>query len=180
MATNENTFAHYAGANAGGVRSVASFQRPANTTAYAANDVVYSSTSTAGVLLFPGVGSSGLINGAYLLIAATLATPDLELWVFDSGTDGTEPKNALDNAAFSLNSGDLGRLVGVFEFLDTNKKLAGTFQYTEAVAKNPVAYTATGGSSAGNLYGILVTRGAFTPASSTAFVAALHVEIDKA
>lgn len=169
MTSNTNSLTQRATANPGSVRSISGFTRPSNTTAYAAGDVIYQTVGT-GVIQFDSVGISGSITNASVQMF-DVETANLELYVFDD-----EPTNFGDNTAVALTGGDMNKLVGVFALADANKKLAaaGVASY-EATECNAMSYT----SDNGKLYGVLVTRSAFTPASGSAYAAFLHLQVDK-
>jgi hypothetical protein len=129
--------------------------RPANTTAYAAGDVV------GGVIPF-----DGLPNGVAMLIA----TADLRIDVSAVPTGMTSfrlhlydasPASAIaDNAAWDLPSGDRASYQGYVDLgspADTGSTL-----YCQVDGVNKLIRTTNGG-----LYGYLVTNGAFTPAANS-------------
>lgn len=165
MTSNTNILTQRVSATAGSVRSISGFNRPSNIIAYTAGDVIFDTTS-AGVIQFDEVGVAGSINAASCFMNE-VDTADLELYIFDA-----EPTNIADNAAFALTPDDSGKLVAVYSFADTDKKNSGTSQIYEAASHDHASFTSTDGK----LYGILVTRSAFTPASATAFALALHIE----
>lgn len=168
MATATNTLTQRATANPGSVRSVTGFTRPANTTAYAAHDVIYEDVS-GGCLEFDSCGGAGTIIHVGVQMFQVEAV-DLDLLVFDA-----EPTNHADNVAVALVSSDINKLVGVFSLTNSNKKIgaAGLALY-ETTDGRSMCYTSDNGA----LYGILVTRTGFTPASATAYSAFLHLQID--
>tara|TARA_R110000824_G_scaffold79332_1_gene199906 strand:+ start:668 stop:985 length:318 start_codon:yes stop_codon:yes gene_type:complete len=99
-----------------------------------------------------------------------IETANLELYIFDE-----EPTNFGDNTALALVAGDMNRLVGVFDLADANKRLAAAaLALYEADDQGAISYTSTDGK----LYGVLVTRSVFTPASGTAYGASLHLQVD--
>ena len=134
--------------------------RPANTTAYAANDVV------GGVVTFASVGPSG---GHVLFTSADLR---IDVSAVPSGMAGfrlylysaTPPSALADNAAFDLPSGDRSAFVGFID-LGTPADLGATL-YTQAALPLTLgaARLATGSTS---LFGYLVTLGGFTPAANS-------------
>ena len=172
MTSNTNILTQRSANNPGSVRSISGFTRPANTTAYSAGDVIYETiTSVAtGVIQFDGAGGSGSITNASVFMFQA-ETANLELYVFDS-----EPTNFGDNTALALLSGDMNKLVGVFDLADANKRLgAAAVALYESDDQGSIAYTSTDGK----LYGVLVTRSGFTPTSATAYGASLHLQVDK-
>lgn len=158
--------------------SIASFLRPANTTAYTALDVISDSTTSA--LEFPGVFRSGVIRHVSITnrLETDIITP--RLWIFD-----TEPTNIADNAAFALVTADIPKIVGFFDFVDADKLLVGTLTNhyvatdqsdgdTGGRYVGPVPYTCATSS----LYGLLQTVAGYTPVASTQFTIKLGVEHD--
>lgn len=155
----------------------AQFNRPADTTAYVADDVISDDAVTAKAIVFPGAGSSGRISQAMVLLSATPgAAIGLQLLVFDA-----EPTNLADNAALALLAADASRLVGVYNFVDANKTTLGAsglvaYRTTGALGdqtSSPFAYSTVNG----NLYGLLVVKTlGFTPAASTTVTIRLSVE----
>ena len=150
------------------MRSISGFTRPANTTAYADGDVIFDTVAT-GVIQFDNVGASGSITNASVFMFQAAAA-DLELFVFDA-----EPTNFGDNTAVTLVAGDMNKLVGVFDLPDAGKRLgAAAVALYEAQAQGDISYTSTDGK----LYGVLVTRSAFSPTSGSAYGAMLHLKVD--
>lgn len=148
----------------------ANFTRPADTTAYAANDAVNNSTSAPTVMTFTGMarttGMGGIIAGATLHVGEKNATAaEFHLWLFD-----TSPTMNNDNAAFAPASGDLANLVGVLIFSPTNMSDATGMRVYQAI-NCPLPYRA----AATGLYGALQTRTAFTPSSACTFRVKLHL-----
>tara|TARA_R110000803_G_scaffold51337_4_gene106236 strand:- start:18393 stop:18908 length:516 start_codon:yes stop_codon:yes gene_type:complete len=168
MTSNTNILTTRTSANPESVRSLSGFTRPANTAAYADGDVIFDTVAT-GVIQFDNAGASGSITNASVFMLQA-ATANLELFVFDA-----EPTNFGDNTALTLVSGDFNKLVGVFTLADSTKKLgAAAVAIYESTTQGAIAYTST----SGKLYGVLVTRSAFTPTSGTAYGAALHLQVD--
>ena len=169
--TNLQTATRGSGAPKARGASVASFARAATATAYTAGDVISDlAADTPKCLVFPGCGTSGAIRGASLVYGDT-KTANLELWLFDS-----EPTNFLDNAALALVAADMPKLVGVLSFADSGKTTLGTnLDYRPSTSRDPIPYTT---AAAGSLYGLLVTRSAFTPASAAVVTARLRLEHD--
>lgn len=152
--------------------SIASFTRPADTTAYGAGDVVSDNGGVAKALVFPGCGRGGLIWSASLVVAET-DTADFDLFVFQA-----EPRNFADNAPLALIVDDGAGLLGVFRFLNgakvnigTNLELYRAVSAGTDIAGPPIGYT----NAAGNLFGLLVTRSVYTPISAAKFVIRLGI-----
>lgn len=155
------------------------FARPANTTAYAVNDVISDSAATAKAIEFIDAGQSGCVIGGTVVVNET-DTLDFDLLLFNA-----EPTNFLDNVALALVAADAAKLVGVLRFSNANK--------LPLAASNLELYRAVGGlagaviganetvgvpvqpmpfaSADGKLYGLLVMRttAGWTPVSGTTF-----------
>ena len=152
----------------------ASFTRPANTTNYAAGDVVADSTSAPTVMTFQGAGGqkwgSGIIQSALLIDdhAPTTAI-DGELFLFD-----TAPANyGNDNAAFTPTTDELTTLVGIVSFA-TGDSVAGDASNNALIQATNVALPfKCAGSS--DLYGVLVARNAYTPGNGTDIAIQLNI-----
>jgi len=149
--------------------AICSFARPADTTAYAVGDVISDSTSTARCLVFDA-GMSGEIMHAHVGYEET-KTADLELWLFDA-----EPTNHLDNAALALVAADLPKIICRYSLRDSSKVTVGSgMDWREAFDANGglVSHPRPFASATGKLYGLLVTRTVYTPASAKVF----HVKL---
>jgi len=146
--------------------------RPADTTAYAANDVWSDSTSapTAGGFTLTGAarasGKSGLITDVVVVNSAAAALSG-ELWIFDSAATAVN-----DNATFALSDSDALLLVGIVPFV------------TEAQPSNGVAFLSNVNlqftcSGSANLRFLIKVKSAYTPTSAeTLTVRAKILQID--
>jgi len=151
--------------------------RPANTTAYAAGDVVTNSTSAPTVITFANCakanGGSGVVFGAECVDSANQSTkPTLELWLFDTTFT---PDN--DNAPFTPTDAELATLVGIVQFStwlvgDATAGAGGNCASMGSLS-DPIAFVA--GAATTNLFGILVVRNAYTPVSEEQFTVRLHI-----
>lgn len=152
------------------------FNRPSATTAYAAGDVVSDSTSQAAALVFPNVGDAASVVRSRAVYEENNGTPpDFELWLFHE-----EPTNHLDNAPLALTSVDLASLAAVVEIGSKTVKIAnataspdGAIVY-EPGPREPIYVRTTNGK----LYGLLVTRGIFTPVTGTKIGVYLDIKLD--
>lgn len=138
--------------------------RPADTTAYTANDVWATSTSspTVGGNLLDGIGrvngSSGQITD--ITISAPVAPAILlqgELWIFD---DLVTAGN--DNAAFSLSDADLLKLVAIVPFTlqDTNSSAGNSAVHIQGLG---IGFTCPAGAD--DLYFLVKVKNAYVPSS---------------
>lgn len=138
--------------------------RPADTTAYVANDTLADSTSspTTGGFTFSNAcrtsGGSGFITNLTVVSSNDPATTlQGEIWVFDSA-----PTAVNDNAAFALSDADALKLVAVLPFgLSSTTAGSGTNSYFNQPGMN-VGYTCVGSA---NLRYLVKVKAAYTPAS---------------
>jgi hypothetical protein len=144
--------------------TAAAFTRPADTTAYAAQDVVSDSTTTPSVLVFPGAaetaGGSGRITLARHLKSSTVTPATYRLHLYNS-----RPAAIADNSPFTLLYANRNSRIG---FIDFTHSASGTgSDSTNAmtiVAQRGLPYTCAFGDT--NLYGVLVDTTGGTPVSS--------------
>jgi len=151
-----------------GFKSAQTVTRPANTTAYTANDALGAS---AAAITFSSIAPSG---GGEMLIKSTEL--EIDVSAIPSGMTSfrlylynvTPPSALADNAAWDLPSGDRASFMGYVD-LGTPVDLGSTlYVRTNAV---DVQVTATGTS----IFGYLVTNGGFTPAgNSEVYKVTLH------
>lgn len=135
--------------------------RPADTTAYAAGDVVSNSTSAPVVLTFSDVGPT---KGSIIIQSASIR---LDQATLPSGMAGlrlhlysSAPTAINDNAAYNLPSGDRDKYVCYVDFstpIDIGDTLISQVTYVGQQAR---LYD-------GNLYGILQTVAGYTPTSAS-------------
>jgi hypothetical protein len=140
--------------------------RPADTTAYAAKDVISDSTSAPTVLTFTGVarasGGSGYITKARIMTDLKTWTGRMRLHLFD-----TSPTAINDNSPFLLLYANKATRIGVIDF--TTAATEDATNSTGAEVINDLVrlpYVTTGGA---NIFGILEVLEAATPASGQKF-----------
>lgn len=145
----------------------ANVTRPADTTQYAAGDVV---GPTVGNAIEFGLGNNakGIVRSAVLIDSASEATkPDIDLFLFD-----TEPTVAADNAAFAPTDAQMERCVGVIAFAGTNFRGGSNSNgVIIATAFGELPYQANDLK----LYGVLVARNTYTPVSAEKFTVRIGV-----
>jgi len=158
------------------VHKTATFTRPANTTAYAAGDVICDSTSAPSDLTVEAArvnGGGGIITDVLLVDSANQSTdPQLELWLFTAS-----PTRSNDNAALALADADLGNLVGVVTVAEFGTAFVGN---TASGASGNLAFHAKGlnigfrcAAGEKTLHWLLVARNAYTPVSGEKFTVVL-------
>ncbi len=153
-----------------GEGNVASFNRTADTNAYAANDVVGPATGSSAAQAFtigPAAGGEVIINSAKLQIGAS-AIPS-GMTSFGLALYSVTPPSAYgDNAAWDEASGDRASYLGTIS-LGAPVDIGSTLEVSTDGIDHQITTPA-----GGVVYGYLITNGAFTPASATAFAVALH------
>lgn len=145
-----------------GVITTASFTRPADTTAYAAQDVVSNSTSSPVVLTFSGAaranGGSGIILAARHLKNSTTttgATYRLHLYK-------VAPTAINDNAPFTLLYANRASRIG---FIDFNHATGAAGSDSSNALTTIVNLPFVCDAAASSLFGILTVTSAYTPTS---------------
>lgn len=147
-----------------------SIQRTADTSAYLANDVIGTATTSGGaVLTFDGVGAE---NQAIVITTVSLEIDDTGIISGETSYRlylySLTPPGALgDNAPWDLPAGDRTSFSGYVD-LGTPVDL-GTTLYVETTQVNKQINL-----SGTSLYGYLVTNGPYTPTSGRVYVVKIH------
>ena len=148
----------------GAYRSTVSFNRPSNTTAYTAGDVV-GATAGSAIHTLTTAGPSG---GYILIQSISMATPDTSVPAgmasFRIHFYNASPTAIADNAAFDLLTTDHGKYLGYVD-LPTPQDF-GSSIYTQSDYSGRLMKLATGSTS---LFIEIETKGAFTPVSAVTF-----------
>lgn len=155
----------------------ASFTRPNDTTQYAAGEVI--TAATAAVMEFTKVGrdaqrGAGVIVDAILVDSAAQTTKlSAELWLFTSAMTMDN-----DNAVFTPTDTELLDLVGVIQFTtafvgDATAGANGNCVLQAERTYLPINYQCKIGVT--SLYGVLVTRNAYTPVAQESFAVLLKI-----
>lgn len=157
---------------AGGITKfvTAGFTRPADTTQYTAADVVSNSTSATSLLVFSNcvreLGGTGLLYSAFMFASTDAATnPNFDLLLFDN--PGLTV--AADNAAGTITDTEVLGLVAAITFDGTaavNVHTAGANLIIQATNIGQAFKCAPNSTT---LYGVVVDRGGYTPASAEVF-----------
>ncbi len=144
--------------------------RPADTTAYAANDALSNSTSapTAGGFTFTSAarisGGSGIITDAIISTSGDLATLlQGEIWLFD-----TSVTNVNDNAAWVVSDAEIKTCVGKIPFTLEDAGNNG-FAHVQNLG---IGFTCSGTA---NLRFLVKVKNAYTPASSEVITVRLKI-----
>lgn len=149
------------------------FTRPANTTAYAAGDLVANNTTAGNVvpLTFPRSKlrgrTSGKITGASILKgAASVTNANFRLHLFNS----TKVPTNGDNGALAV-----ADLVGYIGSIDIDMEATPTLIVSATAYKHSAA-VALAFNATGNIYGFLEALEAYTPASGETFLVTIDIE----
>ena len=145
-------------------RSTVTFNRPSNTTAYTAGDVV-GATGGSAIHTLTTAGPSG---GYILLQSISMVTHDTSVPAgmasFRIHFYNASPTAIADNAAFDLLTTDHGKYLGYVD-LPTPQDF-GSSIYTQSDYSGRLMKLATGSTS---LFIEIETKGAFTPVSAVTF-----------
>lgn len=146
----------------------AEFIRPANTTQYTAGDVV--SNGVTKLLLFKDCvrvpGGSGILYAGLMFASTDAATnPNFSLSLFDT----LDITLAADNAASAVTDDQIKYFAAGAVFDGTMAEMVFTVGANLIVVNSlpAIAFKCAEGSR--NLYGLVVDRGAYTPASAEQF-----------
>ena len=150
--------------------------RPADTTAYAANDVVADSTSAATLMAFANLvrvnAGGGYIVRASLVTDKKSITPRLRIHLFNA----SNPTIANDNVAHKELYADVGKRLGYFD-LPAMVTAADTTNSTSSRAEDgTLRQWIQAAASTRTIYVLLETLDAFTPASGQKITLKLHVD----
>lgn len=145
--------------------------RPADTTTYAAGDVISESTSAGTVWTFPwsrSVGLGGILQDALLVSSVSQSLKlDADLYLFDT----TIASNLNDNAAFAPTDAEMKTLLTVVSFLGGAAKVGSGNASTEL---NAISRSLACAAASSNIFGVLVARNAYIPTSGEDVTIRLH------
>jgi len=153
-----------------------SVTRPANTTAYAANDAISDVTGDAHFTYScPGVESkfTGEIVGARLVSSVAGTTnADFTLLLFSA-----DVADVADNAAMTLTDDEARTFIGSISFTNGNFQTATNNKFQQ-VATNILFQGSKDSGGSGAIYGQLIADAAYTPASGEVFNVDLMIRSD--
>lgn len=152
--------------------------RPANTTAYTANDVVSDSASASTLLDFANFArvnaGTGYITGARIVTDKKSITPRLRVHLYNAST----PTVAADNAAWRDSYADDSKYIGWIDMPSmttgadtTNSDTSKTLDFTMRLP-----FTCAAGTR--SVFVLLETLDAFTPASAEKFKITLYGDLN--
>ncbi len=155
------------------VQKSASFTRPADTTAYAANDAIADSTTAPTLLSFAncanGVGGQGYIVKTRLLTNQKTCTARFRLSFYH-----TAPSPVNDNAPKPMLYANKDKLIGSID-LDPCNTEDTTSDAAYALSTTLLPYVCAAADT--TIYCILTTLDAFTPASAQQFFLEITCEL---
>ena len=155
------------------VQKTVSIVRPADVTAYAANDAIADSTSAPTLLEFTGcanaVGGQGYIVKTRLLTNQKTCTARFRLSLYH-----TAPSPVNDNAPKPMLYANKDKLIGHIDLDPCNTEdTSSDAAFVMSTTLIPYVCAVTGTS----IYGILTTLDAFTPASAQQFYVEITCEL---
>lgn len=152
-----------------GYSAKVSVTRPSDTTAYAANDVVGVTGGGTATITFANMGPAA----GEVMITSAIFERDASALISGETSyvlhlyNVTQPGAQIDNAAFDLASGDRTAYLGSIN-LGTPVDMGSTLYIATDGINKQVTLAGT------SLFGVLVTVGAYTPASAAVHVVTLH------
>lgn len=158
-------------------QEAAVFTRPANTTAYAAGDVVCNSTSACTLMTFTAVqriSGAGYIVGARLSTNAKSIVPRIRVHLFNA----SNPTVSVDNAAWRELYADASKRLGYFDLPAMTTGADSTNSDMSRSLDMGLRHRIQAASGGRNIYALLETLDAFTPTSGQSFTLSLAVAND--
>ena len=148
----------------------ASFTRPADTTQYTANDVVSNSTATTELLVFRDCvrfagGTGQLLSGLMFATTDAATNPNFDLMLFDRPTITL----AADNAASTVTDAEIRFFTAAITFDGTNASNVATVGANLIIGASAIAQGFRCADGSRDLYGLVIDRGGYTPASAEQF-----------
>jgi hypothetical protein len=151
----------------------AEFSRPADTTAYAAKDAVANSTSAPTVLTFTNLARVAAGSG-YVTKARLMTTQSPNVTQFRVHLYHTAPTAINDNAQWTLLWANRANRIGFIDFNSMQTEGSGSDAANAINGTVRLAFKCA--SASRNIFGLLETLGAFTPASAQSFFVELTAE----
>jgi len=153
------------------------FARPADTTAYAALDVIADSTSAPTILTFSnvarGVGGSGAIIRARIMTDST--APSTASAVFVLHLFHAQPASLInDNSPYPMIYTNKDKRIGKLTFPAATTEGTGSTACSARISNDYLAFICEATST--NIYGILQTNTVFTPTSAQNFYIDLIID----
>lgn len=157
----------------------AQFTRPANTTQYAEGDVLSDHATTPSVMPFTGAARYDASGGIIRSVSLHKSDDDLTGAAFDLYLFDAVPTAMEDNAAFDPTDAEGRTIIGGVEFLAADGRSLGvTGSGTGNHWHKTVWIPFTCGAGTTAIWGVLVARGTYTPASAEVIAITLGIEQD--
>jgi len=158
------------------VRVTGTFTRPADTTAYAANDIVSNSTGGSTLVTLSNAlrvnAGTGYIVGCRVATNKKSITPRIRVHVYNA----SNPTVSVDNAAAQFKYADISKRVGSFDLPamstgadTTNSDMSAATDWTLRIPTKAAASDTA-------LYVLLETLDAYTPASGDSYTVELLID----
>jgi hypothetical protein len=153
--------------------------RPANTTAYTAKDAIADKTAAATILTFTNAaqaaGRGGYVVGATVMTDQTANTAQFKLHLFHTAPGAVVVDNAAMTAPLWTDRASyVGSIIFAAAAQEGGAGAAFAQLTTGAEPQFPMPFVCAAADS--NLYGMLETLDAFTPASAQNFYLVLRIE----
>lgn len=162
--------------NVGGFTTVVSdgFTRPADTTQYTATDVV--SNGTTSLLVFKdcvrAIGGTGILYSGLMFASTDAATnPNFDLLLFSTKALTL----AADNATSTVTDAQARTCVAAITFNGTDSTAVATVGANLIIKATNIGQAFKCATNSRDLYGLVIDRGGYTPASAEAFHFALAI-----
>ena len=158
------------------VRVSAEFTRPGDTAPYGAGDIVSNSTSATTLLTLTNAlrvaGGSGYIVRASLTTDKKSITPRIRVHLFNA----SDPTVAADNANHKELYADASKRLGFFDLPTMATAADASSSDMSRAMDNTVRHAVVAAAGSRNLYALLETLDAFTPANGEKFTLTLFVD----
>ncbi len=153
--------------------SASTLTRPADTTAYTAQDTIANATSAAVVITFANAarvsGGSGTLTKARLVTDQATNTARFRLHLY-----AIAPTALQDNAAFLTDWANRNKSIGSIDFGAASQEATGGTAAGATNKTDRLAFVCPSGAT--SIFGILETLDGFTPASAQNFYIELTIE----
>lgn len=146
----------------------ATFTRPANTTTYAAGDVMGTATVTVNILTNAARlnAGAGFISSMVVISSANPALNlDADVFIFN-----TAPAEQADNDAFAATDAEMNECCGVGSIVGTDGKESTVNVAYNVIMPSPGKIDFVCDSGSRNLFAVMVARNAYVPASGEIFL----------
>lgn len=151
------------------------YTRAATVSPYLAGDVISDSEAATTLVVFTNiarvVGGSGYITKARLITNQSTCVAQIRLWLYTISNPASIP---VDNAPFTLLYANAPNRIGYIDFPALTTEQSGSDSASAMDDKIRLAFACAAASR--NLYGVLETKTAFTPANAQKFYIELSAD----